>query len=225
VGGGVAGGIGGGVATTVSGQIGGIRRKATSGTTTTFSSDRADDMLATTIAQGYGTRGMLISKAGGSINLLTAPDGAVLHTGGGAITVGSSGGFLSATTGGGDIELLRVSGDASVRTGAGDVTISVINDGTRAHSVLVRSGHGRVEIELPADLDARFDLETAYTENFSRATRIDTDWALDRSETSTWDDREGTPRRYVRAQGVVGGGRGLIRIRTVNGDVTVRRVP
>jgi hypothetical protein len=48
-------------------------------------------------------------------------------------------------------------------------------------------------------------------------------WVLDRQAVTAWDDHEGTPRRYVRATGVVGKGRGLVRIKTVNGDVELRR--
>ena len=63
----------------------------------------------------------------------------------------------------------------------------------------------------------------AYTENADRKTRIESDWDLQHDETGRWDDREGTPRKYVRARGSVGSGGGLVRVRTVNGDITVRR--
>jgi beta-lactamase regulating signal transducer with metallopeptidase domain len=206
-----------------SGQSIGIGRSTSSNNTTTITTDRAGDLSAVTVAQGYGSNGVRISKAGGGIDIESAPDGGSLFTGGGEIYVGSSGGFLSATTGGGDIEMPHVTGNVNVSTGAGTVMMRVVNVDGRAHTVTIRSGKGRVEIELPADLDARVDIETAYTENFERATRIDSDFALEHSETTTWDNSMGTPRRYVRALGVVGSGRGLIHIRTVNGDVRVTR--
>jgi hypothetical protein len=77
-------------------------------------------------------------------------------------------------------------------------------------------------VELPADFDGTFELETAYTEKHG-ATRIESAWDLEREETTQWDGREGTPRRYVRARGTVGSGRGHVRIKTVNGDIEVRR--
>ena len=185
------------------------------------------DGIVTTIGggegRGFGSGGMSISKAGGEIVIDDLPRGGNLNTGGGQIFVRSSGASVSASTGGGDVELQRVAGDASVSTGAGDVEITIVNSNGTEHSVDVFSGKGRVVLYLPADIDARFELESAYTENFNRRTTIESDFALDRSETGEWDDRYGTPRKFVRARGVFGRGAGLIRVRTVNGDVVVRR--
>jgi len=161
-----------------------------------------------------------LSKAGGDIVMDSVEDGARLSTGGGRISIGSANGFLSVSTGGGDIDLPRVGGDVSASTGSGDVTITVVNANGSEHSVDVFTGHGRLVLELPADLDARFELETAYTK---RPTSIDSDFPLTQSETNDWDDSQGTPRKYVRARGTVGTGRGLIRVRVVNGDIVVRR--
>jgi hypothetical protein len=172
---------------------------------------------------GFGFGAYSISKAGGQIVLDDLPNGGVLRTGGGQIVVRSSGGSVSASTGGGDITLDRVAGNAHASTGAGEVRISILDANGTAHSVDVVTGKGRVVLELPANIDARFELETAYTDNFDRRTTIDSDFALERSETTEWDDRDGTPRKYVRAEGVFGSGAGLIRVRAVNGDVVVRR--
>ena len=78
-------------------------------------------------------------------------------------------------------------------------------------------------IELPGDLSARSDLETVYTNNLGRKRRITSDCKLSQEETDRCDDSEGTPRKYVRARGVVREGGGLIRVSIVNGDVTIRR--
>ena len=168
--------------------------------------------------------GMLhITKAGGAIVLDRAPDGADLRTGGGDIRVGSSSGDVRAQTGGGDIEIGPASGSVSATTGAGEVSISITGADGAEHSVEVFSGKGSVVIELPENLSARFDLETAYTDNFGRKTHITSDWKLPQEETERWDDSEGTPRKYVRARGLAGDGGGLIKVRIVNGDVTIRR--
>jgi beta-lactamase regulating signal transducer with metallopeptidase domain/DUF4097 and DUF4098 domain-containing protein YvlB len=186
-------------------------------TVTTSYPDRTDAGV------GFGYGGYSISKAGGQIVLDDLPSGGNLHTGGGRIFVRSSGGSISASTGGGDIELNRVAGNARATTGSGDVQITIVNANGTEHSVEVESGRGTVELYLPANIDARFELETAYTDNFDRRTKIESDFTLDRSETRDWDDRFGTPRKFVRAQGAFGNGAGLIRVRTVNGDVIVRR--
>ena len=132
---------------------------------------------------------------------------------------------MVANTGGGDIEIGPVAGSVRAGTGAGAVRVSLADAGGREQSVEITSGTGKVVIELPDRFDGRFDLETAYTESFGRATRIESAWTLDRESTTGWDDSEGTPRRYVRAHGVVGTGRGRIEVRTVNGDIEVRRAP
>ena len=99
-----------------------------------------------------------------------------------------------------------------------------VDDDGREHNIEATSGRGTIEVTLPRSLDARVELETAYTEGYGRRTRIDSDWTLERSESADWESENGnTPRKFVRAIGTVGRGRGLIRISTVNGDVVVRR--
>ena len=210
----------------------GGRATASTSTTTNITTDGRRTVTtkypdgATTIGPervvgvGYGYS---ISKAGGEIVMDDLPGGGTLHTGGGQIYVRSSGGSVSATTGGGDVELESVAGDAHVSTGAGTVQVTIVNANGTKHSVDVTSGKGRVILYLPANIDARFELETAYTDNFDRRTRIESDFALNQTETNEWDDRFGTPRKFVRATGVLGSGAGLIRVQTVNGDVVVRR--
>ncbi|HEV8254279.1 MAG TPA: M56 family metallopeptidase [Vicinamibacteria bacterium] len=164
-----------------------------------------------------------IERAGGDVVLAAAPGGARVSTGGGRIHIGRAAGTVEATTGGGDVEVGPVAGSVKAGTGAGEVRVSLIDAAGAVQSVDITTGSGTVVVELPASLDARFDLETAFTRRFGRETRIDSDWPLARESTPDWDDRQGTPRRYVRARGVAGSGRGLVRVRAVNGDVVVRR--
>jgi beta-lactamase regulating signal transducer with metallopeptidase domain len=164
-----------------------------------------------------------IERAGGDVVLDEAPGGARVSTGGGRIHIGPASGTVEATTGGGDVDIGPVAGSVKAGTGAGEVKVTLIDAAGAAQSVDITTGSGTVVVELPASLDARFDLETAFTQRFGRETRIDSDWVLDRETTPDWDDRQGTPRRYARARGVAGSGRGLVRVRAVNGDVVVRR--
>ena len=64
---------------------------------------------------------------------------------------------------------------------------------------------------------------SAYTDKLGHKTRIESDFPLTTTETKDWDSSEGSPRRYVRARQVVGGGDNIIRVRTVNGNVVLRR--
>ena len=131
--------------------------------------------------------------------------------------------MVSATTGGGAITLGPVNGSAEAHTGAGDVTIRIVGPGDARHDVYVTTGNGRADVWLPDDISARLEIETAYTNNFYRATRIDSDWDIPIEETRDWDGREGTPRRYVRSNTTLGSGRSLVRVRVVNGDVRIHR--
>jgi DUF4097 and DUF4098 domain-containing protein YvlB len=220
---GVSSSVSGGVASTtttingsgISGQIGnrGI-------TTTTYRDIREQGVTPT---RGFVAGSTSITKAGGEIELDEMLRGGVVRTGGGRIYIGESRGLLDVSTGGGDIELAKMGGDALVSTGAGDITIRVVNVDGNEHTVSVHSGKGRVVLEVPANLDARLELETAYTENFNRRTQIESDIGLALTETQDWDDRFGTPRKFVRGTATVGNGRGVIRVSTVNGDIIVRR--
>lgn len=184
-------------------------------TTTTYTRDGVGR------GNSFGAGGIRMSSAGGAISLPAAPDGARVTTGGGQIRIGQSAGEVYASTGGGPIDIGPATGSVEAHTGAGDVTIEL--KGAGAHSVDVTSGKGQVVLLLPRDLDATLQLETAYTNNPGRKTRIVSDWPLQTTETDNWDSSEGTPRRYVRARQTIGRGGGLIRVRTVNGNIVLKR--
>lgn len=173
-------------------------------------------------ARATSPRMLEISKAGGSVDLYEAPHGAVISTGGGRITVGRAEGTVDASTGGGRIGIGPVAGSVRAVTGAGNVDIQVVGAGGQEQTVEVTTGKGNVVVMLPSGFDGRFDIETAYTASHGPV-RIQSAWSLDNEPVTDWDAREGTPRRYVRAHGSAGTGRGLVRIRAVNGDVTLRR--
>jgi beta-lactamase regulating signal transducer with metallopeptidase domain/DUF4097 and DUF4098 domain-containing protein YvlB len=175
-----------------------------------------------------GSGGFLrIEKAGGGVNIAEAPGGAVIHTGGGKVKIGRAGGLVEAKTGGGDIEIGPVAGSVHAGTGGGNIHVIVADAGGREQTVELTSGNGRMILELPPGFDGTVELETAYTNNHrGGATRIESAWDLQRSATSEWESLGGqTPRRYVRAKGKIGNGRGLVRVRTVNGDIELRRGP
>jgi beta-lactamase regulating signal transducer with metallopeptidase domain len=170
---------------------------------------------------GFGASGIRMSSAGGDISLPEAPDGARVTTGGGAVRIGPSAGEVYASTGGGLIDIGPASGSVEAHTGAGNVTITLTGSGS--HSVDVTSGKGEVVLVVPRDLSATLELESAYTNNLGHETRIESDWPLTVTSTKDWDSSEGTPRKYVRVRQTIGGGGGVIRVRTVNGNVILRR--
>jgi len=170
---------------------------------------------------GFSYNAIMMSYAGGDISLPSAPDGARVNTGGGRIRIGPSGGVVYAATGGGDIDIGPATGSVEAQTGAGRVAIEL--KGPDSHQVEVTSGKGDVVLEVPANLNATLELETAYTNNLGHKTRIVSDWPLTTTETSNWDATEGTPRRYIRARQNIGKGGAVIHVKTVNGDVVVQK--
>jgi DUF4097 and DUF4098 domain-containing protein YvlB len=163
-----------------------------------------------------------ITKAGGRVDLDEAPNGAIISTGGGQIIVGRASGTVEASTGGGQIRIGPIAGSARASTGGGSVVIDVADAGGEAQTIDVTTGSGSVEITLPSSFDGRFEIETAYTESH-RPVEIRSEWDLQHQPVTGWDSHEGTPRRYIRARGHAGSGRGLVRIHAVNGDIRLHR--
>ena len=170
----------------------------------------------------YSAGRLSINKAGGDIDLSAAPNGANVHTGGGDVRIGESGGDVSAHTGGGNVRVGPVSGSVEATTGAGEVHI-VVDRVTRDQVIEAWSGKGKIIVELPRDFEGRLELETAYTRTHEGTSRIDSDFEIDREPLTGWDDREGTARRYLRASGRIGRGSARVIIRTVNGEIEIRR--
>jgi DUF4097 and DUF4098 domain-containing protein YvlB len=170
---------------------------------------------------GYAPGAVRWSAAGGPLSLESAPNGARVTTGGGRIRIGPSGGEVYAQTGGGPIDIGPASGSVAAHTGAGDVNIELTGPGS--HNVDVTSGSGDVVLVVPGDLNATLELESAYTDNHGRKTRIVGDWPLSITETNEWDSSQGSPRKYVRVRQNIGQGGAVIRVRTVNGNIELKR--
>jgi beta-lactamase regulating signal transducer with metallopeptidase domain len=174
-------------------------------------------------ASGSGAPSMTLT--GGAIRFDNLPYGGTFSTYGGEIDIGAVGGKASFTTGGGNVRIMNASDDLTVATGVGSVEISVIGPGAR--NISVATSLGRAVIELPANLDARLDIESGYTGDhgkpvFGEVPKIESDFPVNLSEREGRNGN-GTPRWYVTASGTIGSGRGLIKIRTNHGDVVIRR--
>jgi beta-lactamase regulating signal transducer with metallopeptidase domain/DUF4097 and DUF4098 domain-containing protein YvlB len=171
----------------------------------------------------YRSGRLNIEKAGGDVVLDAAPNGAHIRTGGGDVRVGRSAGMIEALTGGGDITIGPVAGSVNTTTGAGDTRIIVDRARGEEQVIEASSGSGRIVIELPSDFDGRLDLETAYTRTHESEARILSDWDLERDPLTDWENRYGTPRRFLRARAVLGRGTGRVVVRTVNAEIEIRR--
>jgi DUF4097 and DUF4098 domain-containing protein YvlB len=172
----------------------------------------------------YPADAVFIRNAGGSIRVDDAPAGADVRTGGGNIRIRSAASYAKARTGGGDIRIDAIDGWAEASTGAGSIEVTMIGEtGDGRRDVTLESGLGDIYLTLPAEISARFEIELAYTRNSSQRFEIDSDFDLLEERTDTWDSSQGDPRKYIRGTATVGGGRNLIRVRTTNGDVHLRK--
>ena len=161
-----------------------------------------------------------ITTMGGPIEVEDARDGVSLHTMGGDIHVKDAARFVKVTTMGGDIRVDEVDGWVQATTMGGDIEVHVVGSGG---DVELTSMSGNVTLLVPAGFSMDLDLELAFTRGSGRDHKLVTDFELPQTVSDDWDYGQGSPRKYVRAKGAVGGGGHRVKIRTINGDLTVRR--
>ncbi len=160
-----------------------------------------------------------INTMGGDINVSDAPFGADVHTMGGDITIDSAREYVKAKTMGGDIRIGEIDGSVKATTMGGDVKVTV----TGNHDVELTSMSGGITLVLPDGDDFDIDIELDYTKNSSRNYKITSDFPINQNESTDWDYDGGSPRKTIRATGTVGGGGNHVVIRTINGNVYLKR--
>ncbi len=172
---------------------------------------------------GKGER-VKLSTMGGDIDVKEAGRGADLHTMGGDIRIGRAGVFARAKTMGGDIEIREVDGSARATTMGGDVFVRMVGDPDEGErDVELKSMGGDIELIVPKGLSMKFDIEISYTKKRSRDYRIESDFEMKVKETKEWKRKWGQKRKYIYGTGEVGGGRNLVKIRTMNGNVIIKK--
>jgi len=182
-----------------------------------------------------------IHQMGGDINVADAPNGASLHTMGGNIRVGSVASFAKLHTMGGNITVERAQGsvDASTMGGViriddtngpvkastmgGDITVREIGSSTDRRDIELDSKGGTIQLVVPNNFPMEVHIQLATTRNATREFHIIDKLGLKQQESQGWDSSFGTPRRYIREEGVVGSGLNHITIKTINGDVILKQ--
>jgi len=178
----------------------------------------------TTPYRTYPAEAVYIRNAGGAIDVDEAPGGADVRTGGGDIWINSAGEYVRASTGGGDIRINAIDGRVEASTGAGDIRVTMTGDPARGErDVTLRTGYGDVWLTVPDGLSMRVEIEAGFTRGHERDARIIDEFGLEVTESEEWDDSQGTPRKIRYGRLVTGEGEHLIKIRTTNGTVHLRR--
>jgi len=160
-----------------------------------------------------------ISTMGGAIEIEDAPEGADLHTMGGNIEIRDARRFVRAKTMGGDIEIDSIDGWVKATTMAGDVEVTVTGSGG---DVTLTSMSGDITLYVPSRFGMDLDLEIAYTRNSRQEYRIDVPGGLTPTVSPDWNYDQGSPRKYIRMSGSVDGGGNTVKIKTINGNITVK---
>jgi DUF4097 and DUF4098 domain-containing protein YvlB len=154
---------------------------------------------------------------GGAIEIDEALEGADVHTMGGNIEIRDAGRFVRAKTMGGDILIDSIDGWVEATTMGGDIDVTVAGSGG---DVKLTSMSGDVVLTVPSGFSMELSLEIAYTRNSRQDYKIQAPFELRQSVSDEWDREHGTPRKYIRAKGSTGGANS-VRIKTINGNITV----
>lgn len=165
-----------------------------------------------------------INTMGGDINVSDAPAGADVETMGGDIRIRDAQGHVRAETMGGDIDVDRLDGWIEAQTMGGDIEVRMVGDAATGdrHVELVSMG-GDIELTVPADLSMTLDLELHYTRDARERYRIRSDFDVSLRESAEWEYWEGEERKTIEGTGSIGSGKHRVRIRTTNGNITLRR--
>lgn len=182
-------------------------------------------------SQGGAGEGVVrLSTMGGDVKVDDAPDGAEVETMGGDINVGRVAEFVKASTMGGDIEIGEADGAVYASTMGGDVSVRVVEQGGAANrDIRLDSQGGDITLIVPDGFSMDVDVEITWSHEFGdQQPEIESDFPLT-VETSTSVKEAGAKRRHhgedrvVTGTGMHNGGRHNVTIRTVNGDVTIRK--
>ncbi len=171
---------------------------------------------------GHTTGEVKAKTSGGDITIERADGEVDVHTSGGDVTIDSAEGRLNAGTSGGDITIANATGGGlTAKTSGGD-----IEAGLRAavsaleEDWLLQSSGGELTISIPEDLQASLEAEIQIGSSWfgrDKEYRIDSDFDLDEQ------DDGGRNGRTIRATGEINGGGHLIRLKTSDGDIRIRK--
>jgi hypothetical protein len=168
-----------------------------------------------------------ISTMGGEIEVDKAPNGAKLKTMGGEITVNQVGEFADVETMGGSIAIKEIDGWVKAKTMGGDIDVKMTgNPAEGKRNVTLTSMGGDVTLTVPAELSMDIEIEIAYTKDSDKDyedCKVASDFSVKEERSNEWDRSKGSPRKYITATGSTGDGKNKIKIKTINGNVFLKK--
>jgi len=102
----------------------------------------------------------------------------------------------------------------------GDVSVRVVG---RGGDVEIESMSGDLELVLPAGFSGDFDVELVFTRNSRQDYEIRSDFPLAQRRDAEWRRDGRNAQKSIYGEGKSGDGRHKVVLRTVNGDVVIRK--
>jgi len=159
------------------------------------------------------------SSMGGDLSVGDAPNGAVLRTMGGDIRVRNAAGDVVAKTMGGNIRIRSSNGSIDAGSMGGSVVLEVLG-GSENREIHLASMGGPIELSLPSDFAADFDIHLELSRNDGpRSIRSDFPLHIEESTRRHWFRKV----RVLTGTGKNGTGGNRVRIWTIGSDITIRR--
>jgi DUF4097 and DUF4098 domain-containing protein YvlB len=165
-----------------------------------------------------------VSTMGGDINVDEAPAGASVSTMGGDVSIHSAGNYVKASTMGGDVQVDAIDGWVKASTMGGDVTVTMVGDPAKGkRDVDLSSMGGDITLTVPAGLSMKFDIEIVYTKKAKEHPKIVSDFPMKIDETPEWEHHFGGDRKHIYGTGTVGAGDNVIKIKTNNSNIYLKK--
>lgn len=159
-----------------------------------------------------------IKTMGGAISVAEAAHGADLHTMGGEITIKSAREFVKAKTMGGDIAVDAVDGWVEAETMGGKIKVTMTGDPRKGkRDVSLKSMGGDIALYVPAGLSMDIDIQLTVTRDARKEYKIVSDFDIQQ-------DRQTKPgKTVVRGTAAIAGGQHKIKIKTINGNIYLKK--
>ena len=165
-----------------------------------------------------------ISTMGGGINVSDAAEGADVHTMGGSIHIKSARKFVKAKTMGGDIRIDAVDGKVKATTMGGNINVTMTGDPEKGdRAVKLESMGGDITLTVPAGLSMDVDIQLVYTKRAKKKYNIVSDFQLKKEESGDWETDKGSPRKTIYGKATIAGGKHKIKIKTINGNIYLKK--
>ncbi len=156
------------------------------------------------------------SSGGGNLSLGDVSGSVTADTSGGSVRLASAQGAVRVITGGGTVELFKVGQSAQVETGAGAITVQFVASRNQFRDSLLRTAAGDVVVFLPTGLGVNVH---ASTDMFNGA-GIQSEFP---GLTMNQEGGKYGP-KSMSAEGALGGGGPILRVRTTIGQIDIRRL-